>query len=120
MQINGTTIRISQHTPALQIYNVVVDVVRVIKVVTSTGTEDSEEVIVPSMQGHIRWRVGRERIMFDKVSYFRDATLRCRRPGVTITTNDCIRFNGLDYEIVSIIDVRNLGILLSIEIKRTQ
>ncbi len=120
MEINGTTIRISQHTPALQIYNVVVDVIRLVRVATSTGTEESEQIIVSSLAAHIRWRSGSEKVLFDKNTYFRDATLRCRQPVVTVTTNDRIRYNGLDYEIVGIVDVKNLGILLSMEIRRVQ
>lgn len=118
--VNDTTIAITRHTPALQVYNVFVDVIRLVKVVTSTGTQDDETVIVGNMPCKIRWRTGRERILFDKTSYFRDATLRCRVQAATITTNDIIRHAGLDYEIVSVIDDRNLGVLLIIDIRRVQ
>lgn len=120
MQINDTTIAITSHSPALQIYNVVVDVIRLTKVSTSTGIESSETVVVSNMPCEIRWKTGRERILFDKMSYFRDATLKCRVQGATISTNDIIRYAGLDYEIVSVIDLRNLHKLLAIDIRRVQ
>lgn len=120
MQINDTTIAITQHNPALQVYNAFVDVIRLVRVVTSSGTQKSETVIVSNMPCAIRWRSGKERILFNKTTYFRDATLRCRVQAETITTNDIIRHNGLDYEIVSAIDVRNLHKLLVIDIRRVE
>ncbi len=118
MQINRTTIDITAHNPALQIYNVVVDVIRLVKVPGSTGIDETEVVLVSGLQAHIRWRTGRERILFDKTTWFRDATLKCRVQAVTITTHDRIRHNGLDFEIVSLIDVNNLGRRLLMDIRR--
>lgn len=120
MQINNTTIAITSHSPSLQIYNVVVDVIRLTRISTSTGIQESKETIVSNMLCSIRWRTGSERILFDKMSYFRDATLRCRSQGKTITKADRIRHGGLDYEIVSVIDVNNLGQLLMIDIRRVE
>lgn len=120
MQINDTTIAITQHNPALQIYNVFVNVIRLVRVVTSSGTQKSETVIVSNMPCEIRWRTGKERILFDKTTYFRDATLRCRVQAETITTKDVISYDGLKYEIVSVIDLRNLHKLLVIDIRRVE
>lgn len=119
MQIGSTTISITQSNPSLQIYNVIVSVIRPVNEVTSTGTEETETTLIASLSAHIVWRTGRERILFDKSTYFRDATLICRTPaGVVITTRDRVRHNGLDYEIVSLIDIRNLGRRLRMDIRR--
>ena len=121
MRINNTIIDVTAHNPALRIYNVVVDVLRPVKVVTSTGVAESTITLVSNLMCAIRWKSGSERILFDKITHYLDATLRCRRPaGVTLTTDDRIRHDSKDYEIVDIVDVNNLGRLLKMSIRKVE
>ncbi len=120
MNVGGTTIATS-FTPSVAVYNIVVNVVRVAKTNTARGLAEVPTNIVTNMPARIRWSRGKERLQFDKVTYLRDAVLRCRKPaGVTITTKDRISFNGESFEIVSVVDFRNLGRLLVIDIKRIE
>ena len=119
MRINRTTIGVTAHSPALRIYNVVVDVIRIVKVITSTGEQVSEVVLAGSVPAGIKWKRGSEKVMFDKDTHWLDATLRCRAiAGVTVTDKDMIKFAGESYEIVDVVDVRNLGRLLKIDIRK--
>lgn len=121
MQINSTTIDITGHNPSLQIYNCTVDVLRPVKVVISTGVAESYTTLVSNWACAIRWKTGRERIMFDKTSYFMDAELTCRVPGgVTIKTTDRVVYNSDVFEIVGLTDIQNLGRRLRISIKRIE
>ena len=86
---------------------------------SSTGLTEAVSVRYSNVAAHIKWRTGNERIQSDKVTYYRDATLRCRVPGA-ITTKDRIRYNDQDFEIVNVVDVNNLGRLVSIDIKRIE
>jgi len=119
IQANSTVITATGTTNRLQVYNCLVNVVRVVKTSTARGNAEVPTNIVTNMLCRIRWRSGSERILFDKTTYFRDATLHCRVPaGVTITNKDRINYKGELFEIVDVQDFRNLGRLLSIEIKR--
>lgn len=121
ISVGDTVITATSTANALQVYNCLVDVVRVVKVNGSEGMTETSTTIVTSMPCTIEWKTGRERVLFDKDTYMLDAVLRCRKPaGVTIVATDRIVFNGETYEIIGRpVDVRNLGILLSINIKRT-
>lgn len=119
MRINGTTINITAHSPSLQIYNCIVDVVRPVKVPTSTGIGESTTTLISNMECEIEWKREAEKILFDKETYFLDAVLLCRKvAGVTIKTSDRIVYQGDVFEIVGVIDIDNLGRLLRIAIRR--
>ena len=121
MRINNTTIEIDAHSPALKIYNVVVDIVRPVKVRTSTGPAESELVLAGGIAAHIKWRRGGEKVMFDKDTHLLDATLHCRViAGTTIKTTDRVKYNGDTYEIVDVVNVNNLNRLLSIDLKKVE
>lgn len=114
------TVQSSGAATAVAVYNITVDVVRVVKTNTARGLAEVPSNIVTNMPARIRWSRGKERLQFDKQTAYRDGTLHCRIPaGVTITTKDKISYNGNDYEITAVEDFRNLGRLLSIGIKRT-
>jgi len=116
---NGTTIATDPPHYGVQVYNVYVDVVRITLITGSTGMIEVETVVVSSMPADIRWSQGSEKIIFNKETWVRDATLHCRKQaGVDISTNDRIRYQGVDFEIVDVIDVRNLGKLLSLTLRR--
>ena len=119
MRIGNTTIGVTAHSPALRIYNVVADFVRTVRVHTSTGPQESELVLASSVPAAIKWKRGREKVLFDKDTHLLDAAMRCRMiPGVTVTTKDRIRFNGDTYEIVDVVDVRNLHLLMAIDLRK--
>ena len=119
MRINDTTISIAGHNPGLKIYNVVVDIIRIVKVVTTTGVQESTETLASSWSCAIKWKMGSEKILFDKETYFLDAVLTCRVIGdVTVTTDDRIVHDGNVFEIVGLIDINNLGRRLKIAIRR--
>lgn len=117
----GNTIIATSFTPSVAVYNILVNVVRVTKVSGALGSAESEADLVTNMSARIRWARGKEKLQFNKQTYYRDATLHCRKPaGVTITTKDRISYNGESFEIVDVRDFRNLGRLLSIELKRLE
>ena len=119
MRINATTISITGHNPALRIYNVVVDIIRIVKVVTSTGIQESTETLASNWSCAINWKMGSEKILFDKETYFQDAVLTCRViGGVTITNTDRVVHEGNVFEIVGITDINNLGRRLKIALRR--
>lgn len=108
-----------QHTAGFSVYNVTVNVVRIVKTITAHGNPEVPTNVVTNMPARIRWSRGKERLQFDKQTAYRDGTLHCRTPiGITITTKDRISYNGDDYEITAVEDFRNLGRLLAIGIKR--
>lgn len=115
------TVHSSSAATAVAIYNITVNVVRKAKVNTAHGLTETPSNVVSNMPARIRWNRGKERLMFDKQTAYRDGTLHCRVPaGVTITTTDRIEYNGQSFEIVSVNDFRNLGRLLAIGIKRIE
>jgi len=119
IQAGDTSIDATSVVNGVAIYNVVVNVVRNTKVNSSEGVALTPVIIVANMLCAIKWTSGKERMMFAKKTHFLDAVLRCRVPaGVTITTTDEIVYNGVTYEIVDVIDWRNLGTLLVIGIRK--
>ncbi len=119
MRINGTTIAITAHNPSLQIYNVVVDVVRPVRVTTSTGISESTSTLISNLPCAIEWKNENERILFDKETYFLDAVLTCRNvAGVTVKTSDRVVYRSDVFEIVGVIDIDNLGRRLRIALRR--
>jgi len=118
IHVNGLEIGGVSTSNALAIYNVFVDIVRVTKINTALGMEEIETVIVSNHPAHIKWTRGSEKIQFDKTTHYRDATLRCRMTDVT--TKDRIKYRGESFEIVDVVDVRNLGQLLSMDLKRIE
>ncbi len=96
-----------------------VDVVRMDKTNTGLGATETPQTIVANMPCSIKWLQGKEKILFDKETHFMDGVLKCRKPtGATIKTTDKILYNTEYYEIVDLIDVNNLGVLLTITIKK--
>ena len=118
MQINGTTINITAHTPRLQIYNVLVDIVRPVKISTSTGIEESTVVLAANLMCAIGWKTGSEKIMFNKVSYFLDAIMICRVFGTAVKVSDRVVHQGNVFEIVDVMDISNLGRRWKIALRR--
>lgn len=127
--MSGYTIQVGQtviveaagHTNSLSVYNCFVNVIRVVKTSTAVGISETPTTIVTNMPCRIRWHTGKEKLRFEKQTYYRDATLHCRIPaGVTITEKDRIVFNEETFEIVDVQDFRNLGKLLVIGMKRTE
>jgi len=63
----------------------------------------------------INWVKGSEKIMFDKVTYYRDGKLFCKV--INVTTDDIITYSGKDYDIVDVSNVDNLNRFLVVDIK---
>jgi len=119
IQVNSTAIEVTGTTNSLQVYNCFVNVVRVARTNTAAGITEVETDVVTNMPCRIRWHTGKERMQFDKQTYYRDATLHCRIPaGISITNKDRISYKGETFEIVDVQDFRNLGRLLKIGLKR--
>lgn len=121
MKINGTEINITATTSALNIYNVIVDVVRPVSEITSTGREEELETLAENWLCSIKWKSGKEKILFDKTSHLLDAELICRViPGETVKRSDQIIHNDISYDIVDVIDINNLGRRLKIVLRRVE
>lgn len=119
IHVNSTTIVASGGTNALQVYNVLVDVIRTAKMNTALGMSEAESTLISNLQCTIKWKRGGERVMFNKVTHLLDAVLRCRKPAVvTITTTEQIKYKGVYYEIVDLYDYNNLGKLLVIALRK--
>lgn len=119
MQINDTTIDIVGYDNALHIYNCRVDVVRPVRSATSTGIAETTVMLVYRLMCAIEWKMGSEKILFDKETYFLDAILTCRNVAAgVIETTDRIVYKDDTFEIVGIVDIDNLGRRLRIAIKR--
>lgn len=118
IQVGDTVIAGSVFTPSLAVYNCLVDVIRPTK--TNPGGVATEEPVTlhSNMLCAIKWTAGRERLQFDKQTAYRDGTLRCRY--CDIKTTDCIEFGGQSFEIVSVVNFRNLNRVLVIGIKRIE
>ena len=116
--INGTTIAVDSVTENPAVYNVLVDVIRLAKTNTSGGLSEVEDVAVNDMPAHIKWLSSTTKMLFNKQTWMLDAILNCRIADILIT--DRIRYNAEDFEIVDIIDVRNLGVLMKVALKRIQ
>lgn len=119
MRINDTTFDVIAHSPSLRIYNCLVDVVRITTVTTSTGRQEVRTALATNWQSSIKWKSGKEKVMFDKDTYFQDASVLMRViPGETVTTKERIVYLDKDYEIVDVMDISNLGTRLLIAIRR--
>ena len=119
IQVGDTKIAVTYSSSSVAVYNVTVNVVRMTKENTALGITETPVTIVTSMPCDIRWKTGKEKILFDKETHLLDAVLRCRVPdGVTIVNTDLIYYNSERYEIVDVVDVNNLGVLLVIGIKK--
>lgn len=121
IQVNDTVIDVAGTTSSIGVYNCFVNVVRIVRTNTAVGISEEPSNVVANMPCRIRFHAGRERMQFDKQTWYRDATLHCRIPaGVTITTKDRIDYKGDIFEIVDVVDFRNLGKLLKIGLKRIE
>lgn len=119
VRINDTTIEIDAHSPSLQIYNCIVDVVRPVRVTTSTGRQESDDTLASNWPCAIKWKSGTEKVLFNKDTYFLDAILISRViPGVTVKQSDRVIFDGDTFEIVDVRDVNNLHRRLRIALRR--
>lgn len=119
VRVNDTTIDVGAHSPSLQVYNCMVDVVRPVRVNTSTGQQETVVAIASNWLCAIRWKSGAEKILFDKKSYFLDAVLTCRViPGETVKVTDRIVYLDDVFEIVDLMDINNLGRRLRIALRR--
>jgi len=117
IQAGETAIEATSVTNGVAIYNIVVDVIRMTKVTSGTGTTETPVTIVSNMLCSIKWKSGGEKILFNKETHYLDAVLRCRK-SVTILCSDKISYNGDTYEIVDLYDYNNLGRLYVIAIKK--
>lgn len=119
IQIGDTEIDATYVVNTVKIYNITVDVIRNSYVAGARGNIPTPSTIVTSMPCTIKWTSGREKMLFAKKTHFLDAVLRCRIPaGVTISTTDTIDYNGVIYEIVDVVNWRNLGKLLVIGLRK--
>lgn len=119
IHIGETDISLSYVTNAVSVYNITVDIVRMTKTVTARGNTETPVTLVNLMPCHIKWKNGTEKALHKKKSYFIDAILHCQVPvGATIVTSDKVYYNSEYYEIVFINDLKNLGVLLTIGIKK--
>ena len=119
IQVGSTKIATSSVANSVSVYNCTVDVIRVTKVNGALGISETPVTIVTSMLCIIQWKTGREKYLFNKETHYLDAVLRCDVPGgVTIKNTDKITYSGDSYEIVDVVDVRNLGKVLKILLKK--
>lgn len=87
---------------------------------TALGTAETPVVIVSSMPCSIEWKIGSEKISADKYTQYTYGILHCRKPtGVTVLGSDRILYSGKYYRITGVEDIKNLGVLLNITIRRT-
>lgn len=121
IQVGSTEIAVTSVVNAVKIYNITVDVIRNAISVGARGNTLTPTTIVNDMPCTIKWTSGKERMMFAKKTHFLDAVLRCRVPaGVTIVNTDIIEYNSKQYEVVDVVDFRNLGTLLVIGIRKVK
>ena len=117
--VGDCEITATSSTPGVAAYNLTVNVVRAAKTITSRGQTEALTTIVTNMPGDIMWVRGKEAIKFNKETHTLDGVLHCRVPaGVTIVESDRIVYGGETYQIIDVKDVRNLGVLLEITIKK--
>lgn len=121
IQVNEVSIDILYAENSVAVYNCVVDVIRMTKTTTARGISEEPVTLVNLMPCNIDWMSGSEKMLSDKVTHYRDATLFCRKPaGVTIVVSDLVYYEDKRYEIVDIRNVNNLNLLLEIDIKRIE
>jgi len=121
IQVGNTSIEMTQVVNSVDVYNITVDVIRNAITVGARGNTLTPSTIVNDMPCMIRWTSGKERMLFAKKTHFLDAVLRCRVPaGITIVNTDIIEYNSEQYEIVDVVDYRNLGTLLIIGLRKVK
>ena len=99
------------------LFNAKVDIIEVEKAKDSYGSyTEIERVSHYQIPCRINWLRGREKIQFDRKTYYRDARVYCRP--ISVNTNDRIRYGGTKYEIVDVANIDNLGKLMTIDIKK--
>ena len=119
ISVGDTNFDMTSVVNSISSYNVTVDVIRITKVNGALGISETDVDIVNDLPCDIKWKTGREKILFDKETHLLDAVLHCQKPaGVDIVNTDKISYNSEDYEIVDVVDVNNLGVLLVIGIKK--
>lgn len=118
LNINGTEIQVDSVSENPSVYNVIVDVIRITKTITSGGQSEAEVVAVNDLSAHIKWLNSTTKMLFNKQTWVLDAIMNCRTADILIT--DRIRYDGDDFEIVDIIDVNNLGVLMKVALKRVE
>lgn len=119
MNVGGVEIAVTSVTNAVGVYNITVDVIRNAISVGARGNSPTPTTIVNDMPCMIKWTSGREKMLFNKKTHLLDAVLRCRVPvGVTIVETDIVEYNSEQYEIVDVVDYRNLGVLLVIGLRK--
>jgi len=101
------------------VYNLTCNVVRMTKNNTALGVTEVPVIVGTAMPCSIKWLSIKESLKFNKETSVLDAILNCRVPaGVTITNIDKVVYNGEYYEITSVEDVNNLGVLLKLGLRR--
>ena len=119
IQVGDTAIELTSTVNSVAVYNIYCNVVRMTKVNSAMGVEETPVVIVTSMPCHIKWLQGQETKLLKKETHLLTAVLRCRKPGgITIKNTDQIYYNEEYYKIVDVVDFRNLGTLLEIKIEK--
>jgi len=119
IRVGESEIVATSSLPGVAAYNLTVNVVRAAKTRTARGQTEVSSTVVTNMPADITWLSGKERLKFNKDTHLMDGVLRCRVPaGVTIIESDRIVYGGVTYEITDVKDVKNLGLLLEITIKK--
>ena len=118
--VGSSEIDISSHTNSLQVYNVAVDVISIAYTNTALGTTEVETTVHTSLPCTIKWKSGKEKILFDKKTHMLDAIMRCRVVVPAITSKNRIKYNSEYYDIVDIYDFNNLGTLYVIGLKKVE
>jgi len=103
----------------MNLYNSKIDVYRTDKISDGMGSwYTTENLVYENLPCRINWVKGAEKIQFDKNTYYRDGKVYCRP--VEITTDYCIKYNGVTYDVVNVSNVDNMNRLLVLEIKLRQ
>lgn len=121
ISVGDTAIEVTSVVNHVAVYNCIVDVIRNTVVGGARGNTINPVTIVNDMPCTIKWTSGKEKMLFKKKTHFLDAVLRCRVPaGVTIVNTDIIEYNSKQYEIVDVVDFRNLGKILVIGLRKVE
>jgi len=78
--------------------------------------EDVETTIHTDLPCRINWSRAREKVLFGKDDYLRDAKLYCRV--VDITEKDTIVYNGDSYDIVGLVNIDNVNRQMVLDIAK--
>ena len=100
-------------------FNSKIDILRVDETTDTYGSRtESVWVLYHDVPCRINWSRGKERIQFDKNTYYRDAKVYCRP--LQVSVNDRVRYNDVVYEIVNVANFDNMNRLILLEIKLIQ